>query len=110
MKNPRTRSSVLFGAMLLGAMLLNGNGCTPAQRSTTRTVLDVVQKYTRAWRLLLEYDERRLPAMAWNSVDSVVGLIEQREFAVRGPPERKICKECDLKRLCATERIIEAFD
>ena len=42
--------------------------------------------------------------------DSVVGLIEQREFAVRGPPERKICKECDLKRLCATERIIEAFD
>jgi len=42
--------------------------------------------------------------------DSVVGLIEQREFTVRVPPERKICKECDLKRLCATERIIEAFD
>lgn len=27
-----------------------------------RAVLDVVQQYTRAWRLLLEYDEDRLPA------------------------------------------------
>ena len=26
-----------------------------------RAVLDVVERYTRAWRLLLEYDERRLP-------------------------------------------------
>jgi prophage maintenance system killer protein len=26
-----------------------------------RAVLDVVQRYTRAWRLLLEYDENRLP-------------------------------------------------
>jgi hypothetical protein len=27
-----------------------------------RAVLDVVQKYTRAWKLLLEYDEQSLPA------------------------------------------------
>ncbi|MGH6885563.1 MAG: type II toxin-antitoxin system death-on-curing family toxin, partial [Geminicoccales bacterium] len=27
-----------------------------------RAVLDVVQRYTRAWRLLVEYDEERLPA------------------------------------------------
>jgi hypothetical protein len=27
-----------------------------------KAVLDIVQQYTRAWRLLLEYDERRLPA------------------------------------------------
>jgi hypothetical protein len=34
----------LLGAMLLGAVFVNGNGgCTPAQRSTARTVLDVVQ-------------------------------------------------------------------
>jgi hypothetical protein len=26
-----------------------------------RAVLEVVQQYTRAWRLLLEYDEERLP-------------------------------------------------
>jgi len=26
-----------------------------------RAVVDVVERYTRTWRLLLEYDERRLP-------------------------------------------------
>lgn len=28
-----------------------------------RAVLDIVQRYTRAWRLLLEYDEKRLAAV-----------------------------------------------
>lgn len=37
-----------------------------------RAVLDIVQQYTRAWRLLLEYDEDRLPSspthpLTWNS-------------------------------------------
>ena len=42
--------------------------------------------------------------------DRVVGLIQRHEFGVRVPPERKICKECDLRRICSTERIIEEFD
>jgi DNA helicase-2/ATP-dependent DNA helicase PcrA len=42
--------------------------------------------------------------------DDVVGKIQRREFAVVQPPERKICKECDLRRICASERIIEPFE
>ncbi|MBC7983041.1 MAG: virulence RhuM family protein [Candidatus Obscuribacterales bacterium] len=34
-----------------------------------RAVLDVVQKYTRAWRLLLEYDEDRLSAAPTRAVE-----------------------------------------
>ncbi len=39
-----------------------------------RAVLDVVQRYTRAWRLLLEYDERRLadaPARPRKAVETL---------------------------------------
>jgi DNA helicase II / ATP-dependent DNA helicase PcrA len=41
--------------------------------------------------------------------DHIVSLIQAKDFRIRQPPERNICKECDLKTLCTTERVIEAF-
>jgi len=41
--------------------------------------------------------------------DQVVKKIQQEEFTVHTPPERKICKECDIKRLCWHEGIIDPF-
>lgn len=39
-----------------------------------RAVLDVVQQYSRAWRLLLEYDEDRLPAAPSSPVQPSAAL------------------------------------
>jgi prophage maintenance system killer protein len=39
-----------------------------------RTVLEVVQQYTRAWRLLLEYDEGRLAEKPLHPVKPAAGL------------------------------------
>jgi prophage maintenance system killer protein len=39
-----------------------------------RAVLEVVQQYTRAWRLLLEYDEGRLPEKPGHPVTPAAGL------------------------------------
>jgi prophage maintenance system killer protein len=39
-----------------------------------RAVLEVVQQYTRAWRLLLEYDEQRLPEKPGQPVVPAAGL------------------------------------
>lgn len=46
-----------------------------------RAVLDVVQQYSRAWRLLLEYDERRLAAVPARPVApaATLSLAEARE-------------------------------
>jgi len=44
----------LLARTLMAHALVTGEG---------RAVLDVVQRYTRAWRLLLEYDEERLAAV-----------------------------------------------
>jgi DNA helicase-2/ATP-dependent DNA helicase PcrA len=38
--------------------------------------------------------------------DEVVGKIQAKEFRVLKPPERKICKECDLKTYCTVEGLI----
>lgn len=38
--------------------------------------------------------------------DEVAARIKNKEFAVIEPPERKICKECDLKTLCRAQGII----
>lgn len=38
--------------------------------------------------------------------DSVVERIRKRDFAVRKPPEKKVCKECDLKMLCRNDNVI----
>jgi len=59
-----------------------------------QAVLDVVQRYTRAWRLLLEYDEKRLPdrpanpalpAAALSVADAHAAVARLREdLAARG--------------------------
>lgn len=41
--------------------------------------------------------------------DQVVERIQQEEFTVRTPPERNICKECDIKTLCWHEGLIESI-
>jgi DNA helicase-2/ATP-dependent DNA helicase PcrA len=38
--------------------------------------------------------------------DEIVRCIQRREFRVARPPGAEICKECDLKRLCAAEGIV----
>lgn len=38
--------------------------------------------------------------MAGRRFDSVVGRIQDRDFRVITPPERKICKECDVRSYC----------
>jgi DNA helicase II / ATP-dependent DNA helicase PcrA len=38
--------------------------------------------------------------------DDVVEKIQSKDFTVVVPPERKICKECDLKRYCTNEGLI----
>ena len=50
-----------------------------------RAVLDVVQQYSRAWRLLLEYDEQRLAESPARPVAPKAGmsLEEAREMAAR---------------------------
>ena len=42
--------------------------------------------------------------------DEVVLRIQERDFRVVKPPERKICKECDLKTFCTVEGLIEDPD
>jgi DNA helicase-2/ATP-dependent DNA helicase PcrA len=41
--------------------------------------------------------------------DEVVGKIQVADFRIVRVPERKVCKECDLRSLCAAEGIFEAF-
>ena len=41
--------------------------------------------------------------------DEVVGKIQAADFRIVRVPERKVCKECDLRSLCAAEGIFEAF-
>lgn len=39
--------------------------------------------------------------------DEVVGKIKNKEFRVLVPPEKKVCKECDLKTFCQADGLIE---
>jgi DNA helicase-2/ATP-dependent DNA helicase PcrA len=41
--------------------------------------------------------------------DGVVAKIQARDFRVTNVPERKVCKECDLKGFCAAEGLIQRF-
>ena len=41
--------------------------------------------------------------------DRVVAKIEAGSFRVTHVPERKVCKECDLKAFCAEEGVIQRF-
>ena len=47
-------------------------------------------------------------AHAARRFDEVVARIRTCEFHVRQPPERKVCRECDLKHLCVQEGIVRA--
>lgn len=55
----------LLARMLTAHALVTGEG---------RDVLDVVQRYTRSWRLLLEYDEQRLAERPAEPVEPAAGL------------------------------------
>jgi DNA helicase II / ATP-dependent DNA helicase PcrA len=41
--------------------------------------------------------------------DKVVAKIAARQFNIVRAPERKVCKECDLRHLCSSERLIDPF-
>ncbi|HZR94025.1 MAG TPA: ATP-dependent DNA helicase [Gaiellaceae bacterium] len=41
--------------------------------------------------------------------DEVVGRIQAADFRIVRVPERKVCKECDLRSLCAAEGLFEPF-
>ncbi len=55
--------------------------------------------------MALPYDPTKVEE-AGRYFDSVVLRIQGREFAVKRPPERAICKECDLRHMCHAEGII----
>lgn len=46
---------------------------------------------------------------AGKSFDDVVAKIQDRDFNVVRPPGRKVCKECDLKAVCANDGLIKPF-
>ena len=46
---------------------------------------------------------------AGKEFDSLVSQIREGKFEIEKPPERKICKECDIRSLCASQRVIEPF-
>jgi DNA helicase-2/ATP-dependent DNA helicase PcrA len=48
-------------------------------------------------------------AAAAADFDEVVAKIKNRDFRIVKIPARKVCKECDLKALCASEKLIAPF-
>ena len=54
-----------------------------------RAVLDVVQRYTRSWRLLLEYDEQRLAAAPRHPVAPAAPLTLDDARCRRRQPARR---------------------
>jgi DNA helicase-2/ATP-dependent DNA helicase PcrA len=60
---------------------------------------------------LMEFPYRPgLVDQAGKDFDQVVAKIEDGNFRILVPPERKICKECDLRRLCTNQGVIDGFD
>jgi DNA helicase-2/ATP-dependent DNA helicase PcrA len=55
--------------------------------------------------MLFPYDEGKV-AEAGAYFDSVVDRILARDFAVRRPPERKVCAECDFRAYCAGQGVV----
>ena len=56
--------------------------------------------------MVLPYDSKRVDE-AGRHFDETVRRIQAREFAVMTPPEPAICRECDLRRLCSAEGILQ---
>jgi len=46
---------------------------------------------------------------AGSDFDEVVAKIQNRDFNIVHVPARKVCKECDLKGVCASDKIIKPF-
>jgi DNA helicase-2/ATP-dependent DNA helicase PcrA len=59
--------------------------------------------------MVLPYDKTRVEE-AGRCFDRTVRKIQAKDFAVAAPPERTICKECDLRLLCGSEGVIEGFE
>lgn len=58
---------------------------------------------------LMEFPYRpELVEQAGIDFDQLVAKIEHGDFRILVPPERKICKECDLRRLCVAQGVIES--
>ena len=55
--------------------------------------------------MVVPYDPSRIEE-AGRHFDTVVSRIQDKEFAVKAPPEAGICRECDLRQLCQTEGVI----
>ena len=55
--------------------------------------------------MVVPYDSTRVDE-AGRHFDSVVSLIQAKEFTVRIPPEAAICRECDLRQLCYVDGLI----
>ena len=55
--------------------------------------------------MVVPYDRAQVDE-AGTHFDSVVSLIQAREFNVQRPPEGRICRECDLRQLCRAEGLI----
>ncbi len=51
-----------------------------------------------------------LVKQAGDKFDAVVAKIQARDFAIVKKPERKICKECDLRSLCHMEGIVPSAE
>ena len=59
---------------------------------------------------LMEFPYRpELVEDAGRAFDVVVRKIQNRDFSVIAPPERRVCKDCDLRSLCSREGLIDAF-
>lgn len=54
--------------------------------------------------MVLPYDPNKVEE-AGRHFEEVVRQIQAKDFRIESPPETSICKECDLRMLCATEGI-----
>jgi DNA helicase-2/ATP-dependent DNA helicase PcrA len=59
--------------------------------------------------MVMAYDPARVDE-AGHHFDEIVGLITEKEFAVKQVPESGICKECDLRLLCHAEGVIATVE
>ncbi len=59
--------------------------------------------------MILPYDPRKVEEAGMH-FDEIIRRIQQHEFNVIMPPEAKICKECDLRKLCRSDNIIKELE
>lgn len=54
----------------------------------------------------MPYDPEKVDS-AGRRFDAVVAKIQSGDFQIYNVPERKVCKECDLRSLCVADRILQ---